>query len=569
MKIGGFFNTIIRKNKPSRRVLVTSALPYVNGVKHLGNLSGSILPADIYARYLKQQGVESIYICGIDEHGTPAELAALKENLSPEEYCNRMYKIQKDIYEKFDISFDFFGRTSSEENIKTTQEIFNSLDKNSYISVKEMTQWFDPQIDRFLPDRFIEGTCPECGAENARGDQCDTCLTAINVEDLKNPRSKITGNTNLEKRRTKHLFFNLDKLQKDLSIWIKEKESLWAKNTIAIAKKWIKEGLNERCITRDLKWGVPVPKQGFEDKVFYVWFDAPIGYISITKQLSFHLKDEDLWKRYWKQDTKLVQFMGKDNVFFHTIIWPALLIGSKLGYTLPSIIKSFEFLTYEGQKFSTSKNVGIFLDDAIEEFSSDYWRYYLTSIIPERSDSNFSWSGMQQSIGDLANSFGNFNNRVLKFINSNYNGVVPEYSSKDRELWDVVDKHIGNCSKYMEDLKYKNWFHEVISLWNTCDKYLSKEEPWKKDKDSDEVKAVIGNTALLCKIIASVSFPLIPNASKQIFKQLNLDTDISTTNYTDIKKPLPKQHRISKDINPIFIKIDDKRIEELKSKYGG
>ena len=438
-------NKLFNKLKPNsnnisyKRTLVTSALPYINGIKHLGNLVGSVLPADIYTKYLKQQGRDVIFICGTDEHGTPAELAAIDDDLPIEEYCKKMHSLQKDVYNKFAINFDYFGQTSSNENIETTQEIFTELNNNGYIFEKELTQWFDPIDNRFLPDRFVVGECPFCGDLGARGDQCDACLRIINATELKNPRSNITGNTKLEKRKTKHLFLNLEALQGELSEWIETKHKIWSDNAIAIARKWIKEGLISRCITRDLKWGVKVPMKGFEDKVFYVWIDAPIGYISITKQLSIAKKQPNLWEKYWKNsNTKLVQFMGKDNVFFHSIIWPALLMGSKLNFTLPSIIKSFEFLNHEGSKFSTSRNRGIFLDDAIKEFSADYWRYYLLSIIPEKSDSSFSWDGFQQSVDNLANSFGNFNNRVLKFIDKNYDGVIPNHDSttpEDIELW--------------------------------------------------------------------------------------------------------------------------------------
>ncbi|MCH8907183.1 MAG: methionine--tRNA ligase, partial [Candidatus Heimdallarchaeota archaeon] len=396
-------------NNSSERYIVTSALPYVNGVKHLGNLIGSLLPADTYTRFLKLIGKDVIYICGTDDHGTPAELSALEAGKSVSEYVAEMFELQKGIYERFGLDFDYFGQTSARENHEITKEIFLALDKNGYINERTTQQLYSVKDKRFLPDRYVLGTCPHCGYENARGDQCENCTKLLDPIELINPRSAISGNTELENRDVTHLFIDLPKLQPEVAKWI-ETQTHWPNTSLSIAKKWLKEGLRERGITRNLEWGIEVPLEKYKDLVFYVWFDAPIGYISISKKWATEIKGKpELFEKYWKSsDTKLIQFMGIDNVPFHSVTFPCSIIGSDLGYQLVHTLKGFQWLTFEKGKFSSSQKHGIFMDTALDLYPADYWRYYLLLIAPERQDTDFQWGGFQSAVNsDLNNQLGN------------------------------------------------------------------------------------------------------------------------------------------------------------------
>ena len=335
------------------RYLITSALPYINGIKHLGNLVGSMLPADVYARFLRQEGETVLFICGTDEHGTPAELAAREAGLDIEDYCQRQYERQAEVYQSFGLSFDYFGRTSSPENHDLTQRFYQSLDRNGLIEEQETSQMYSLEDERFLPDRYVVGTCPKCGYQSARGDQCENCTSVLNPTDLIEPRSAISGSTNLEVRSSKHLFLDLGLLSSKVRSWVDEHPN-WSLLTRSIAKKWLDEGLQKRCITRDLSWGVPVPRPGFEDKVFYVWFDAPIGYLAMTKAWSD--RESENWLEWWQEsdDVQYTQFMAKDNLPFHTIMFPAMTLGTGEPWKLADRIKGFNWLNYYGGKFSTN-----------------------------------------------------------------------------------------------------------------------------------------------------------------------------------------------------------------------
>ncbi len=364
------------------RYLITSALPYINGIKHLGNLVGSMLPADVYARFLRQEGEEVLYICGTDEHGTPAEIAALEEGLDVAEFCTRQYQRQAEVYEKFGLSFDYFGRTSSPEQRELTQDFYRSLDEHGFIEEREISQVYSVTDERFLPDRYVEGTCPNCGYEKARGDQCENCTKMLNPTDLINPRSAVSGSTDVEIRTSRHLFLRLDQLSGEVREWV-DAQTDWPNLTKSIAYKWLDEGLQSRGITRDLKWGVPVPKAGFEDKVFYVWFDAPIGYVSATK--AWGEQEGKDWKSWWYKadDVHYTQFMAKDNLPFHTIMWPATILGTREPWKMADYIKGFNWLNYYGGKFSTSSKRGVFVDQALDIAAADYWRYMLIASAPE------------------------------------------------------------------------------------------------------------------------------------------------------------------------------------------
>lgn len=559
-------------NSNYKRTIVTSALPYINGIKHLGNFIGSLLPADIYARYLRQKGEDVVFVCGTDEHGAPAEIAAEKEGISVKEYCDRLYQIQKDIYEKFNLSFDFFGRSSSQSNRHLTQYIFTKLYESGHIVERSTVQLYDTLNDRFLPDRFVEGTCPHCGYFPARGDQCDGCTKLLDAIELINPKSAVSGSTELVAKESKQLFLCLPHFEKELKKWINSQNG-WPKTTVSIAQKWLQEGLKERCITRDLKWGIPVPLKGYEDKVFYVWFDAPNAYISLTQDWAKEKGDESLWKEYWQnKNSRLVQFLGKDNVPFHTIIWPSIIIGSGREYNLASFIKGFEYLNYEKGKFSTSQKRGIFLDDAIAEFPADYWRYYLVTIIPERSDSDFSWDGFQQSIENLANSLGNFTNRTLTFINRYYGGKIPNKildRDVDIKLWQTVEELADTCDTELSKCNFQAWVGALREQWATCDRYFSAQAPWDtRNTSPDDAATTLHHAAKLCRVISILSSPLIPESAEQIFRQLNITEKAETLLWKNLFSDFQKGHKISNEIAPLFKKIEDEHIRFLKEKYG-
>src|SRR6056297_2012100 len=444
------------------RILITSALPYINGIKHLGNLVGSQLPADLYARYMRARGNEVLFLCATDEHGTPAELAAAKTGEPVGEYCARMWQVQKDLADGFGLSFDHYGRSSSPENHRLTQHLAGKLFEAGLIEEVTEKQVYSKADGRFLPDRYIEGTCPNCGYERARGDQCENCTKQLDPTDLMNPRSAISGSTDLEVRETKHLYLKQRSLRSQLSEWIDGKKD-WPILTTSIAKKWLRdgEGLQDRGITRDLDWGVPVqfpgaPWAGMDGKVFYVWFDAPIEYIAATAEWAdAEGLGDAAWQRWWREDlgasdVRYVQFMGKDNVPFHTLSFPATLMGANFDGTEPwklvDYIKSFNWLTYEGGKFSTSQGRGVFMDQALEILPSDYWRWWLLANAPESGDSDFTWESFQGVVNkDLADVLGNFVSRVTKFCRARFSEAVPEggaYGAREEALTAAIGRRL-------------------------------------------------------------------------------------------------------------------------------
>ena len=420
------------------RILITSAIPYINGIKHLGNLVGSQLPADLFARYSRARGHEVMFICATDEHGTPAELAAAKAGKPVADYCAEMYAVQADLARGFRLSFDHFGRSSSVRNHALTQHFAGKLAENGLISEVSESQIYSIDDGRFLPDRYITGTCPNCGYDAARGDQCENCTKQLDPTDLINPRSSISGSTNLEVRETKHLYLRQRSLRDKLEAWIDSKTN-WPILTTSIAKKWLNDGdgLQDRGITRDLNWGIPVKKgdqpwPGMEGKVFYVWFDAPIEYIAATAEWAdANGLGDAAWQRWWRTDkgaadVTYYQFMGKDNVPFHTLSFPATILGSGEPWKLVDFLKSFNYLNYDGGQFSTSQGRGIFMDQALSILPADYWRWWLLSHAPENSDSEFTWENFQTSANkDLADVLGNLVSRVTKFARSKFGETVP------------------------------------------------------------------------------------------------------------------------------------------------
>lgn len=560
------------------KILITSALPYVNGVPHLGHLVGCLLPSDVYARYMRMMGHEVLYVCGTDEHGTPSEVGAAKEGMDVADYCLKYHNRHKEAYDAFNLSFDYFGRTSSEQNREITYHIFEQLDKNGLIEEESIKQIFSIDDNRFLPDRYVTGTCPHCGYDKARGDQCENCTKVLDPTELINPRSTISGSTNLEVRETKHLFLNLPKLEKQLAEWVKSKEPFWPDVAYSIAQKWLKEGLHPRCITRDLKWGFPVPKKGFEDKVFYVWFDAPIGYLGITKQWADEKPGERNWKDWWldAKDVYYVQFMGKDNVPFHSISFPATLLGTGENWTKVDYLKGMSYLTFEGGKFSKSEQRGVFAEDAVKEFPADYWRYWLISNAPEASDSSFTFDLFAGVVNkDLNGVLGNFVSRVMKMTASKIGAEVPaggEMTEVEEKLIADLQEKADNYCKYMEGLEFKKAMNELRAIWVDGNNYISVTEPWTVIKTDPARAAAILRVCLnLIRIYALLSAPVMPETSAKILAKFGL-------NAADM--PVLKGFNAAKEIealqpghkfevgDALFERIAPEKTEELKAKYG-
>lgn len=558
------------------KYLITSALPYINGMKHLGNLIGSMLPADVYARFLRQQGEEVLYICATDEHGTPAEIAAAQAGLDVATYCSQQHELQARVYQQFGLSFDFFGRTSSPQNKELTQYFYRRLDENGFIEERTIDQIYSLDDERFLPDRYVIGVCPRCGYEAARGDQCDNCGSVLEPTNLVNPRSAISGSTRLEIRQSRHLFFKQSLLADEVKAWVEEHPQ-WPQLTKSIAMKWLKEGIKDRDITRDLSWGVPVPRPGFEGKVFYVWFDAPIGYISATKQYSETHPDEPSWQTWWREPEKVsyVQFMAKDNLFFHTIMWPAAMFGLRETWKMADYIKGFHWLTYYGGKFSTSQGRGIFMDQAIEIFPADYWRYFLLSQAPENDDSSFSWDLFQAIVNkDLADSLGNFVNRTLKMVASRFGQSVPVGGTPgllEEKLRLRCHELVSEYESHLREMEYRKASQALRALWSAGNLYVDERAPWHLIKQDREAAAMVLRTAInLIYLIAIASWPVIPFTAERLFEALHLSAG------ERMRKP---HEGLSLDVlspghpfdvpPPLFRKIEDDEVVRLSEQFGG
>ncbi len=508
------------------RILITSALPYINGVKHLGNLAGSMLPADVHARFQRARGHEVLYICATDEHGTPAELAASAAGQDVFTYCQEQHEAQHTIGRAFGLSWDWFGRSSSPQNARLTQHFADVLEDRGLI--EERTDKLVYSIDdaRFLPDRYIEGTCPICAFEKARGDQCDNCNSLLDPIDLKNPYSVISGSRNLEVRETRHLYLLQSRLQDEIRTWVDSKAEFPALAR-SIANKHLDEGLIDRGITRDLAWGVPVtrggqPRIGFESKVFYVWFDAPIEYIAATEEWADANGGD--WRSWWRTDegaegVRYLEFMGKDNVAFHTVSFPATVLGSGEPWKTVDVLKAFNWLNWYGGKFSTSEGRGVFMDAALEILPPDCWRWYLTANSPEHSDSAFTWDQLVAAVNrDLADVLGNFVNRILKFCEARFAGVVPEGGTPgplEEKLFAEVSARIADITDQFEAIEIRKSAQALRSLWVLGNEYLQEAAPWTAIKTDPERAAVIVRTAInLVGLYARVSSPVIPFAAE-------------------------------------------------------
>lgn len=515
------------------RRLITSALPYVNNVPHLGNLL-QVLSADVFARFCRSRGYDTLYICGTDEYGTATETKALEENKKPRELCNYYHAIHKDIYDWFGINFDYFGRTSTPQQTEIVQSLFNQLDARGFIKENSIEQLYCPECERFLADRYVHGVCPHCGYEDARGDQCEKCGKLLEPTELKAPRCSTCGATP-ELKSTKHLYIDLPGIQKEYAEWMKTAsvDGKWAKNAIQMTEAWIRDGLHERAITRDLKWGIPVPKEGFEDKVFYVWFDAPIGYISITKALADKLAKEESkeafdWKTWWlpsesseekaKIPVDLFQFIGKDNIPFHTVIFPSTLIGSGKNWTKLHHMSSTEYLNYENGKFSKSKGIGVFGTDARESgIPADAWRFYAFYNRPEKSDFQFMWKDFQEKMNsELIGNLGNLVNRTTTFISKYYDGVIPSFK-KDEELWAKIQEGEKKVTELLEWSELKDAFHEIFAISSIANKAFQDGEPWKTRNTAPEAAAnLIGNLAYIIKDLMIMVHPYLPHYAEKV-----------------------------------------------------
>jgi methionyl-tRNA synthetase len=564
------------------RHLITSAIPYINGIKHLGNLVGSQLPADLYARYLRGRGDEVLFLCATDEHGTPAELAAAKAGKPVDEYCAEMWAVQADLAKGFNLSFDYYGRSSSDQNRKLTQHFASVLYDNGLIEERMETQMYSHADGRYLPDRYIEGTCPNCGFDSARGDQCDNCTKQLDPVDLIDPRSTISGSTELEMRDTKHLYLLQSKLKDDMDQGI-DSQTGWPVLTTSIAKKWLHDGdgLQDRGITRDLDWGVPValgdkPWPGMEGKVFYVWFDAPIEYIACSQEWSDATGGD--WARWWRtdkgaDDVRYTQFMGKDNVPFHTLSFPATIIGSGEPWKRVDYLKSFNYLNYDGGQFSTSRGRGVFMDQALEILPADYWRWWLLSRVPETSDTEFTWDNFQTDVNkDLADVLGNFVSRVTKFCRSKFSEDVPaggEWGDAETTLIADLQTRLTAYEAAMDGIEIRKAAGELRAMWAAGNEYLQAAAPWTLFKtDPDQAAAQIRLALNLIRIYAVLSAPFIPTASAKLLSAMNtLDMEWPSDMNAAVQA-LPEGHAFNVPDN-LFDKITDEQRDEWAERFAG
>jgi methionyl-tRNA synthetase len=589
-----------------KRIMVTSALPYINGVKHLGNLVGSMLPADIYARFQRQRlGAENVlFICATDEHGTPAELAALEEGRSVQQYCDFWHAEQKRLYEGFYLSFDYFGRSSSAQNRTLTQSFARTLWEGGFIEERVTKQVFSRADNRFLPDRYVTGTCPHCGYDQARGDQCENCTRVLDPADLINPRSAISGSPDIEIRDSKHLFLKQTAFEARLRSWIEGKQAEWPNLVTSIALKWLDEGLQDRGITRDLKWGVPVNAhewgpnpsgmrpdlEALRDKVFYVWFDAPIEYISATWEWADATAqsqggDDTAWKRWWygkaAHDVTYVQFMGKDNVPFHTVGFPCTIIGvntqlaADSAWKLVDQLKGFNWLNYYGGKFSTSQRRGVFMDAALELLPADYWRWYLIANAPESADASFTWEHFQTTVNkDLADVLGNFVNRVLRFGANCFGNQVPKGGAggaAEQQLITTLEDRIKAYEEQLQGMQFRRAAATLRSIWTLGNEYFDVAAPWKVLKeDRDGASAIIRVAINLIRVFGLLSAPVIPSTAGRMLRALRLPAQPGwpSRDLTAELQAIKTGHAYDVP-DVLFAKIELAQIERWSSAFGG
>ena len=563
------------------RLLITSALPYINGIKHLGNLVGSMLPADVYARFKRARGEEVLFICATDEHGTPAELAARAAGQTAEEYCAEQHQIQKTACAAFGLSFDHFGRSSNPPNHRLTQHFAEVLEKNGLIEERTTKQIYSVDDQRFLPDRYVEGTCPNCGFEKARGDQCDNCGKLLDPMELIDPYSSISGSRNVEARDTKHLYLLQSKMQARVEAWLGERD--FPSLTRSIALKWMKEGLQDRSITRDLYWGIKVlkdgaPRPGFETKVFYVWFDAPIEYIAATEEWAEATGGN--WRSWWRldegaEDVRYVEFMGKDNVAFHTVSFPCTILGSEEPWKTVDTLKSLNWLTWYGGKFSTSEKRGIFMDQALELLPADYWRWHLMANAPESDDASFTLEHFASVANkDLADVLGNFVNRITRFCASKFGEQVPgegAYGATEEKLIADLDAKIKSYTDNLEAMEFRKAFADLRGIWVAGNEYLQVAAPWTAFKTDPAAAAASVRAALnLIVLFAALSRPVIPYTADRMVAIFGLDPEEAGKWPTSAKAALEalKPGHAFAPADVLFKKIEDEQVAEWREKFG-
>ena len=585
------------------RILITSALPYINGIKHLGTLAGSMLPADVYARFKRAQGLETLYICATDEHGTPTELAAAEAGVDPAAFCRQQHDVQADLGARFGLSWDHFGRSSSPQNREATQAMAQQLWENGFIEERVTQQVYSNADGRFLPDRYVIGTCPHCGYAAARGDQCESCTRVLDPADLIRPRSAVSGSEDIEIRPSKHLFLRQSLFADRLRAWIDGKKASWPLLVTSIALKWLDEGLQDRGITRDLEWGVPVNAadwgpnpdglrpdvEGLAGKVFYVWFDAPIEYIGATREWA-DATDGD-WERWWRgeaaSDVTYVQFMGKDNVPFHTVGFPCTLIGvnerldasgawvpvAKSPWKLVDRLKGFNWLDYYGGRFSTSQQRGVFMDQALELLPPDYWRWWIIANAPEGSDASFLWEQFQAQVNaDLADVFGNFVNRILRFTESRFEGRVPEGGQEgplEARLRTDVSEKLAELTSQLEALEMRKSAQALRQLWVLGNQYLTEAAPWtavKTDRDRAAVSVRMGLN--LVALFARVSRPFIPFTCEGVAASVGEDAAAGWPEAASALDLLPAGREVrAPDV--LFRKVEAEQVEAWRARFGG
>lgn len=554
--------------KNIQRYTITAALPYANGPVHIGHLAGVYVPADIFVRYLRRKGKEVIFICGSDEHGVPITIRAQKEGISPQEAVDKYHFMIKEHFEKFGISFDNYSRTSAEIHHKTAADFFKKLNEESTFIEKTSEQYYDEHARQFLADRYILGQCPRCSNENAYGDQCEKCGTSLSPEELIQPRSALSGYPPILKK-TKHWYLPLDRYQEFLKEWILEEHKYdWKNNVYRQVKSWLDEGLKPRAVTRDLNWGIPVPLEGAEGKVLYVWFDAPIGYISST--IEWAERQGKNWEYYWKdKNTALIHFIGKDNIVFHCIIFPAMLKAYG-GYILPENVPANEFLNLENKKISTSRNWAVWLHEFLEDFpgQQDALRYILTINMPENKDNNFSWKDFQTRFNsELVAIMGNFIHRSLMLSEKYYQGKTPQagtLTKKDKEILSQIKKYLVQIGHLIENYHFRHALTTFMNLARLGNKYLSDEAPWKIHSDQPErVQSILYVSLQIAGMLSQLAEPFLPQTAEKLFRMLNLSP--LPWNELEQKEIVPPGHILGQPVL-LFEKIEDPAIEKQLKK---
>ncbi|MEM3000462.1 MAG: methionine--tRNA ligase [Candidatus Bathyarchaeia archaeon] len=553
------------------KVLVTSAWPYINVIPHLGNLVGSILSADVAARYYRLRGDEVLLVSGSDEHGTPIEVEALRQGITPKALTDRNHARVAELFQRWGISFDNYTRTESPVHKEFVQETLMKIYRNGYIFSQETQMLYCEHDQRFLPDRFVEGKCPYCGYERARGDQCDMCGRLLETTFLIEPRCVICGNAPTVKT-TRHWYIDLSKFAEPLTTYIKNNQQLPA-NAKNFSLNWIKEGLKPRAVTRDVEWGIPAPFPGAEGKTIYVWVEAVLGYVSATIEHCRRIGEPEKWREFWfDKSAKTLYFVGKDNIPFHTIILPALLLATGEDYNLPWNVSATEFLQFKGEKASKSQRIGIWIDEALELFPADYWRFFLMATRPETKDTNFSWDFFLEKINaDLNDTFGNFIHRTLSFINARFNSEIPppqKLTPDDEAVMQTVKEKVEEAAREFEEAKLQSAANTLISIGRIGNQYLNEKEPWNLIKtDKEKAAGILYVAAQIVKAIAVVSAPFMPSTVEQLWQTLSLAGSVHKSMWEEALKPLAAGHKIAK-ATPLFRKIDadEKKLDEMLAK---